>query len=246
MVWGFHGFPTKDSSNYYPPEKKSTSKIKNSDNDLASNVTSDTPANTTSKFALDEVKSTEFINYDFVEDTNLPADVKSEIKAKAANLKSSGSFSKGKITHEFTNTKYYRDKLKQLGGYEKIKDNLSFEPTDTSKVFNNYDLIGGDYSGTYVENKGFNSVFRSYTNSNSSIEINEIALDRNSDKLNFFKDNVNNYINDAPATVEKIDNGNIYNISWVSNNRLFSMSTQGLSEAESMKKAQEIASIVNY
>lgn len=243
IVWGFHGFATKESSNYYPPEKKSPSKNIEDGKQVFQERFNKIESSPITKKELDNLIPTEYINYTYVDDSKIPDDIKLEIKEKSINLNSYGSFSKGKISHEFTNTPYYKNRLQELGGYENLKEKLSFKPTDLNTILNDYELIGGDYSGTYTENKGFNSVFRSYQNNNSSIEINEIALNKNSDKINFFKENINSYINSSPATIERIDNGNIYNISWISQDRLYNMSSKGLNEGQVSSIAQKIDSL---
>ena len=243
IVWGFHGFSTKESSNYYPPEKKSSSKNTEDNRQVFQERFTNILSTPVRKKELDNLIPTEYINYIYIDESQIPDDIKLELKERSINLKSYGSFSKGKITHEFINTPYYKNRFQELGGYEKIKEKLSFQPTDLKAILNDYELIGGDYSGTYTENKGFNSVFRSYQNNNSSIEINEIQLNKNSDKIIFFKENINNYINNSPATIERIDNGNIYNISWISQDRLYNMSSKGLSEGQASSIAQKIDSL---
>lgn len=242
IVWGFHGFATKDSGNYSPPEKKEQPKganekvFPNGTRGITSLIDSDTV-----KKRLISVEPTEFISFSSISDSKLPEDIKNELRQKSNNLKTYGSFSKGEITHEFVNTNYYKDRLVELGGIDKINEKLSFQPSNLNSVLSEYNLIGADYSGTYEEGAGYNSIFKSYSNNNSSIEINELFLKKGSDKLNFFEENINTFVNDSPATFEKVGS-DIYNVSWLSNDRLFAFSTKGLKEGEVMRIAQGIAS----
>lgn len=241
IMWGFHGFPTKEMSDnsIYEPPQNSSSVIEINEDGKTTLKSIDTKTVLSQKNKPLLVDS-EYIKYIDIASSDLPDEIKKELLEKSNNLRLHGSFSKGQITHEFKNTNYYKDRLDEIGGYESLEKKLNFEPTKIDEIFSDSKLIGGDYSGSYTEGKGYNSIFRAYESANSSIELNEIALSKSSNKVDFFKENINTYINNSPATIEKVDNGNIYNISWISGNRLFSMSTKNLSEASAIQKAQHI------
>lgn len=247
----FHGFPTT-AETYDPNSSKQKNNISRSDTPLKNISENSTevinqPVSLNEKFSAINVLKENNINYVSIDDSTLDTDLKQSLKEQAENLKLYGSFSKGKQTHEFKNTSYYKERLKDLGNFLKIKEKLNFTPSEIDKILgSNFELVGADYSGTYVENEGFDSVFRTYENNrdNSKIEINEMLINPANTKVDFYKENTNTYINSSPATIEKIQTprGYIYNLSWINNQRSYYLSTQGLTESQVMQYAQKISS----
>ena len=193
------------------------------------------------------IKAKQFKNIDpiyvNIEDAPVDKETKKILYERALNLAQFGSFSKGKQTHEFENQKYYSDRLETLGGEKELLNQLSFKPTDLKEIIGSqYNLTGGDFSGAYTENQGYDSVFRRYQNGDKLIEINEYRVSPENTQVQFFKENINSYINSSPSTNERIENG-IYNISWISKDKLYSMSSKGMSEGETLSIAQKIDSL---
>lgn len=67
-------------------------------------------------------------------DSGLPPDEIEKLTQDFSNLKTYGSYSKGKITHEFANTEQFRAALKRHGSFENVVKHLNFVPTDVSAI----------------------------------------------------------------------------------------------------------------
>ncbi|TCM62717.1 hypothetical protein EC844_12435 [Acinetobacter calcoaceticus] len=240
IFFGPYAYATQESADQILLEKKQPAKEPNEtvSSDGVRDISVLMPKEALNK-AISSIESIDCIDYINIEDAAFPEDIKKEIYNRSDNLKTLGSFSKGEITHEFVNTQYYQHRLAELGGIDKITAKLSFKTTDLSKILRDYELICSDYSGSYQENKGFNAILKSYRNEHSSIEINELLLNKGVDKIIFFKENINTFVNAAPATFEKVGS-DIYNVGWVGGSRLFTLSTQGLSAVDALRIAQEI------
>lgn len=246
----FHGFPN-NVENYSPSNNKgktSNEQIRLPEDNINKQYISvlDKPVKKNILLLNNELDHENSVSYISIDDSVLNTDLKLRLKDQAENLKLYGSFSKGKQTHEFKDTSYYKKRLQEIGSYSKIKEKLNFSPTELEKTLGSkFNLIGADYSGTYVENEGFDSVFRTYENTtdNSKIEINEMFINPANTRVDFYKENTNTYVNSNPATLEKIQtpDGYIYNLSWINNQRSFSLSSHGLTESQIMQFAQKIS-----
>jgi len=243
IILYFHGFPAAENTS----KSKADQKIlvdKKSENEV---VFSDFTKEDLDKLSKIRIKAQQFKDIDStyinIEDAPIDAETKKILYERALNLSQFGSFSKGKQTHEFENQAYYADRLKELGGEKNLLNQLSFTPTNLQEAIGSeYNLVGGDFSGVYIEGQGYDSIFRSYQNGDKLLEINEYKVSPDNSQVYFFKENINSYVNSSPSTNERIENG-IYNISWISKNRLYSMSSKGMTEGEALSIAQKIDSL---
>lgn len=239
----FHGVPVAENTSKSKVDQKHLIEKKSENDVMSSNFTEED----LDKLSKIRIKAQQFkdINstYISIEDAPIDAETKKILYERVLNLSQFGSFSKGKQTHEFENQAYYIDRLKELGGEKKLLEQLSFTPTNLQEIIGSeYNLVGGDFSGAYIEGKGYDSIFRSYQNGDKLLEINEYNISPDNTQVHFFKENINSYVNSSPSTNERIENG-IYNISWISENRLFSMSSKGMTEGEALSIAQKIDSL---
>ena len=184
-----------------------------------------------------------------VNEANLPPEEKSELLRKFNNLNVYGSLSGGKITHEFKYTQKYKSELEKAGGYNKLEQQLTFKPTPLNNyIDNSLKLVGAVTSGTYTENKGFNSLFRTYDNGNGTkLEINEMYLNpENNMSVEVYKESINHYIGTYPATIERLKDENgipITNLSWNTKDRNYMLTASNMNEVELDNLAKNI---VNY
>ena len=205
------------------------------------------------------VKDKDYANYSYNQETpvvvlgvneaNLPPEEKSELLRKFNNLNVYGSLSGGKITHEFKYTQKYKSELEKAGGYNKLEQQLAFKPTPLNNyIDNSLKLVGAVTSGTYTENKGFNSLFRTYDNGNGTkLEINEMYLNpENNMSVEVYKESINHYIGNYPATIERLKDENgtpITNLSWNTKDRNYMLTASNMNEVELDNLAKNI---VNY
>lgn len=195
---------------------------------------------------LSNASRVEYVN---LADSGLPPDEIDKLRQDFKHLKDTGSYSGGKITHEFVNTERFKIALQRHGGYKNIERQLNFVPTDVSNTLGNeFKLIGADYSGAYNQGK-YNSVFRSYENGlGKRLEINEMYLnEENNVRITVYNEAINFNLLGYPATLQKIkghkDNGSkeIYDLDFIIGNRSVSMSAEGFSYPEFIALAQKIA-----
>lgn len=189
------------------------------------------------------------VEYVNLADSGLPPDEIEKLTQDFSNLKTYGSYSKGKITHEFANTEQFKVALKRHGSFENVVKHLNFVPTDVSAILGkNFQLIGADYSGAFNKGK-YNSVFRSYQNRlGQRFEINEMLLnDENNGKLTVYNEALNFDVIGHPATLQKLkgvkEQGReaIYDLDFNVGNRVFSISAEGLTYQEFITVAHNIA-----
>jgi hypothetical protein len=201
------------------------------------NSKSSTAIQNSHAYILDEAYFAQFkvgVHFTDLNSSPLPESEKSSIREAMNNLNRTGSSSGGIITHEFQNSDYYKKRLQELGGINGIQGNLNFQPTNM-KFLDGYSLVGGDYSGSYVEKSGFNSIYSLYENPNGAkIEVSETYLNpATSSVLEFYKEGLNYNINNVPMTLENLKDasGNqIYDATWVSNDRVYSLSSENITK----------------
>lgn len=162
-------------------------------------------------------------------ESNLPKNQKEILAKEFDNLNRYGSFSGGKVTHEFAHLDKKRAALKE-------EKPLDFEPTNTDNILPDMDLTGKWYSGAINEGK-YNSLYRLYeSRDDKKFEITEMYLNpNNSSIVEVYKESLNYNINNIPMTLEtlKTDNGNdIYNVHFNYKDRYYSLSTENLSRAQ--------------
>ncbi|WP_312049864.1 hypothetical protein [Acinetobacter courvalinii] len=159
-------------------------------------------------------------------ESNLPKSQKEALAKEFDNLNRYGSFSGGKITHEFSHLDKKRAALKQ----EKA---LDFVPTNTDNLLPGMDLTGKWYSGAINEGK-YNSLYRLYEGQGEQkLEITEMYLNpNNSSIVEVYKESLNYNINNVPMTIETLktdNNADIYNVHFNYKDRYYSLSTLNLS-----------------
>lgn len=189
------------------------------------------------------------IHYVGIEKSGLPASEIAKLKQNFANLNSKGSYSGGRITHEFANTTALKMALVKNGGLARMIAKLNFVPTDIGKVLGeDFKLVGADYSGALNEGK-FNSIFRSYDSAEGKrLEINELYLTPDNDySLEVYKESINFNLQGHLATLQQLKNADkdVYNLDFHVNKRAFSISAEGFSYAEFIDTSVAIAELAN-
>ena len=197
----------------------------------------------------DKLGNASHVEYVDLADSGLPPDEINKLRQDFSNLTTYGSYSQGKVTHEFANTAQFKTALQRHGSYQNIKRQLNFVPTDVLNMLGNeFKLIGADYSGAFNQSK-YNSVFRSFDNGlGKRFEINEMYLnEENNVRMTVYNEAINFNLLGYPATLQKIkgtkDSGTkeIYDLDFIVGNRSFSMSAEGFSYPEFITLAQKIA-----
>jgi hypothetical protein len=178
--------------------------------------------------------------------SNYPEEMKEEFRKSSDNLKIKGSFSGGKVTHEFVSDDFLKRRALELGGVEGVRKRLSYSSVDLARVLPDMDIVGADRTGVFTPEKGWGSAFYLLNERNGvrRIELSEIYLGNNDTSVRRFSDNVNDYIAGVPATVERLYDSNqkeIVNVHWSSGGRDFSISTLNMNRAEAMAIAEKIS-----
>ena len=125
-------FALKEGSKYYEARDDNTSTASAIEENQVS-------ASDSSKSMISS--RVEYVN---LADSGLPPDEIEKLTQDFSNLKTYGSYSKGKITHEFANTEQFKAALKRHGSFENVVKHLNFVPTDVSAILGkNFQLIGG-------------------------------------------------------------------------------------------------------
>lgn len=169
-----------------------------------------------------------FLNIVSLSKAPLSTEKKIDLASKIQNLYRYGSFSGGKITHEFSNIEKYREFLKKYG-YEAIEKKISFSPKEIPLNNKSLELTGSYYSGGYTENEGFDSLYRLYEAPNGEkVEINQMKLDENGMKLLIIEETLNYRVNNTPATLESFNSDMTYNIRFVHDGYRYTISTKNL------------------
>ena len=188
------------------------------------------------------------VKYMKVADSGLPEFEINSLKRDFENLNKYGSYSGGKITHEFTKAGDLKVALKKNNGLKNILKKLSFTPTDIkASLGNEFRLVGADYSGALNKGK-FNSIFRYYENNNGKrFEINEIYLTpENNYSLHIYIESLNFYLAGHLATLQNlksVENKDIYNLDFNVNKRVFSISSEGFNYSEFLQTSMKIADL---
>lgn len=183
--------------------------------------------------------------YISIDNSSLPIDEINSLKRNFDNLKQFGSFSGGKMTHEFAQTTYFRWALLKNGGLNHILAKLNFTPIDIGTLLGeDFKLIGADYSGAFNKGK-FNSIFQSYeSRSGKKVEINEMYLNpENNVRLTIYSESINFDLLSHPATFQQLtsaDDKDIFDLDFNINKRAFSISSEGLSYDEFWQLAVKI------
>ncbi|WP_394260743.1 hypothetical protein [Moraxella boevrei] len=200
------------------------------------------------KKLIQSIHNQSVVNYLSVNDSGLPPFEIDKLKQDYKNLREYGSYSGGKITHEFRLSDDVKVALWRNGGWEKILKNLNFVPTDMGQILgNDFVLKGGDYAGALHDNK-FNSVFRYYENSKGArFEMNEMYLaPQNNYSLDVYEESINFYVSGYPATLETLknaENKTIYNLDLNTNDRVFSITTEDVRYSELLQVAEHIVKV---
>lgn len=189
------------------------------------------------------------IHYVGIEESGLPPSEIAKLKQNFANLNSKGSYSGGRITHEFVNTTALKMALVKNGGLAKIIAKLNFVPTDMGKILGeDFKLVGAEYSGALNKGK-FNSIFRSYEGPyGKRLEVNELYLTPdNNYSLEVYKDSINFNLHGHLATLQHLKNADkdIYDLDFNVNKRVFSISAEGFSYSEFIDIGVEIAELAS-
>lgn len=198
------------------------------------------------KKLVQDTKPNNAAEYISINNSGLPEAETNALKRDFDNLSQFGSFSGGKITHEFSQTAYFRLALLKHGGLNRVLAGLNFTPIDISVLLgDDFKLIGADFSGAFHEGK-FNSIFRSYKgNDGKRFEINEMYLNPdNNVKLSIYIESINFDLLGYPATFQRLknsDNKDVFDLDFNLNKRAFSISSEGLSYAEFLEVAIKIA-----
>jgi hypothetical protein len=190
------------------------------------------------------------IKYMKVAESGLPEFEIDSLKRDFDNLNKYGSYSRGKITHEFTKAGDLKVALKKNNGLKNILKKLSFTPTDIeASLGNDFKLVGADYSGALNKGK-FNSIFRYYENNDGKrFEINEMYLTpENNYSLHIYIESLNFYLAGHLATLQNlksVENKEIYNLDFNVNKRVFSISSEGLNYSEFLQTSIKIADLAD-
>ena len=189
------------------------------------------------------------IHYVGIEESGLPSSELAKLKQNFANLNSKGSYSGGRITHEFVNTTAFKMALVKNGGLSNILAKLNFVPTDMGKILGeNFKLVGAEYSGALNKGK-FNSIFRSYEGPHGKrLEVNELYLTPdNNYSLEVYKESINFNLQGHLATLQHLKNADkdIYDLDFNVNKRVFSISAEGFSYSEFIDIGVEIAELAS-
>lgn len=181
-----------------------------------------------------------------LKDLQLPPEIKNEFEQRLKLFKSTGSISGGELTHEFSNIDDMKKALKDKN-LEKQKAELAIKPINLANILGeNYKLIGANTQSKYIPDKGWTGFFQIVENQYSPImiELSENQLETAAgDGTQRISEFTNEYIDGEPATIEiiKLDkSGNVYNIHWSNNNRLFVLTVKNISRQEALNIAEQI------
>lgn len=167
------------------------------------------------------------VDYINLKDSVYDESTKSDIKKGIENLKHYGSISGGVQTNEFADAKASIATLREQSKH-KILNALSFTPYLANTIYADFNLKGADVGGRYSD-KGFDSLYTYYENNQGArIALSEMQLKADASKIQIIKETLNTSIQGIPMTWQTIENGNIYNIRFVSGHRHYNISTQGI------------------
>lgn len=180
-----------------------------------------------------------------LKDASLPAAILAETLKSIENLKKTGSFSGGELTHEFSRQNDLSDALKEASSLQNIYAKLSIYPTELNLVLDaSYRVVGAVASDKYIENKGWTGLQQIYVSEVRKVELSESQIQpEDGDAMQVFKEAMNRTIMDYPATFERLKTKKsepVYNVHWNVHNRNYSLSTMNLSEQETLEIAEKI------
>lgn len=165
-----------------------------------------------------------------VNDPMLSPEDKKEVLAQINNLRTYGSLSGGKVTHEFEKIEEKRNNINNI-------EKTSFQPTNLDNlVDDNLKITGRLYSGAFNKDTGYDSVYRLYeNNSGKKLEATEMYLNPASNAvMQVIKETLNHTISDVPMTFEVLksqDGSLIYNAQFNLNDKYWSLSGIGYTQA---------------
>ena len=175
------------------------------------------------------------VRYLNIDSSDLSPEQKAMFKKDFENLAKYGSFD-GKTPDQ---NEFKDEDLTKLRKMINEQQALSFAPMEENRfVPTDLKMTGKYYSGTYNEKQGFDSYTRLYENASNGnkIEVSEMYLNpSNNTVLDVFKESRNTELDGVSMTWQTKPNstGNDYTADFVINQRKYSISTTGYSEAES-------------
>ncbi|MFW2044227.1 hypothetical protein ACG9ZE_21600, partial [Acinetobacter sp. ULE_I053] len=170
-----------------------------------------------------------------IDSSDLSPEQKAMFKKDFENLAKYGSFD-GNTPDQ---NEFKEEDLTKLRKMINEQQALSFAPMEENRfVPTDLKMTGKYYSGTYNEKQGFDSYTRLYENASNGnkIEVSEMYLNpSNNTVLDVFKESRNTELDGVSMTWQTKPNstGNDYTADFVINQRKYSISTTGYSEAES-------------
>jgi hypothetical protein len=165
-----------------------------------------------------------------VNDPMLSPEEKKEVLAQINNLRTYGSLSGGKVTHEFEKIEEKRNNINNI-------EKTSFQPTNLDNlVDDSLKITGRLYSGAFNKDTGYDSVYRLYeNNSGKKLEATEMYLNPASNAvMQVTKETLNHTISNVPMTFEVLksqDGSLIYNAQFNLNDKYWSLSGIGYTQA---------------
>lgn len=186
----------------------------------------------------------EGVRYLNINEADLSTEQKAMLKKDFANLAKYGSFD-GNAPDQ---NEFKEEDLKKLRKMLNKQEKLSFLPVEeNSFVPMDLKMTGKYYSGTFNEKEGFDSYTRLYeSDSNGNkIEFSEMYLNpSNNTVLDVFKESRNTDLEGVSMTWQTKPNasGNNYTADFVINQKKFSISSVGYSEAEAK---QIVSNLIN-
>lgn len=165
-----------------------------------------------------------------INDPMFPHEDKKEVLIQINNLRIYGSLSGGKLTHEFENIEEKRNNVNNI-------EKTSFQPTNLDNLVDDgLKITGRLYSGAFNKDTGYDSVYRLYeNNSGKKLEATEMYLNPASNTvMQVTKETLNHTINNVPMTFEILKNQDgslIYNAQFNLNNKYWSLSAMGYTQA---------------
>ena len=175
------------------------------------------------------------VRYLNIDSSDLSPEQKAMFKKDFENLAKYGSFD-GNTPDQ---NEFKEEDLTKLRKMINEQQALSFAPMEENRfVPTDLKMTGKYYSGTYNEKQGFDSYTRLYENASNGnkIEVSEMYLNpSNNTVLDVFKESRNTELDGVSMTWQTKPNstGNDYTADFVINQRKYSISTTGYSEAES-------------
>lgn len=181
---------------------------------------------------------------------DMPEMARDELKNDIENLRKTGSFSGGKLTHEFSKAVSARKELAKVGGIDGFVKNLSYKPINYGQALGpGFNLVGVDYAGPLVEGKGFGAGYYLYEAGVGKVEISEMSLGGDGGaNITIVAETVNQYIGGKPATLEVLVGAGgerIFNVHWNANSRSYSMSTMNLEKEAAIQLAERISQLAD-